>query len=142
MSEQTREALREFQRQEKLTMDGTPGQATCLALVTSLYRKYPDNPQVLDIASQLLSAARGPSTSPGGVPLSDDVIESHIRGDFEGWEGETIFFLDNGQIWQQASYAYTYHYAYRPKVVIYKTAGGHKMTVEGVSGSIYVKRIK
>jgi peptidoglycan hydrolase-like protein with peptidoglycan-binding domain len=142
MGEQTRNALREFQRQEKLAIDGTPKQATCLALVTSLYRKYPENAQILDLASQLLSAAGSPSTGLSGIPLSDDVIESHIRGNFEGWEGETLFFLDNGQIWQQASYAYTYHYAYRPKVIIYKTGGGHKMSVEGVSDSIYVKRIK
>ncbi|HHT9138744.1 MAG TPA: hypothetical protein ACFYEK_16055 [Candidatus Wunengus sp. YC60] len=46
---------------------------------------------------------------------SPDVIESHIEGDFEGWEGETIFKLDNGQIWQQSSYDYTYHYAYHPE---------------------------
>jgi hypothetical protein len=43
------------------------------------------------------------------------VIESRIDGEFEGWEGDTIFKLENGQIWQQSSYAYTYHYSYRPK---------------------------
>ena len=53
-----------------------------------------------------------------------------------------MFFLDNGQIWQQASYAYTYHYAYRPRVTIFKTGGRYKMIVEGASGSIYVRRIK
>jgi hypothetical protein len=29
-------------------------------------------------------------------------IETMIAGEFNGWEGETIFKLDNGQIWQQA----------------------------------------
>jgi hypothetical protein len=43
-------------------------------------------------------------------------IETRIAGEFEGWEGETIFMMENAQIWQQASYAYTYHYAYRPEV--------------------------
>ena len=38
-------------------------------------------------------------------PISN-VIHSYIDDDFEGWEGETIFKLDNGQIWQQSSYAY------------------------------------
>jgi hypothetical protein len=32
-----------------------------------------------------------------------DVIESQIDGDFEGWDGETIFKLTNGEIWQQRS---------------------------------------
>ena len=72
-----------------------------------------------------------------------NIIETHIEGDFEGWEGETIFKLGNGQIWQQSSYDYTYHYAYRPKVIIYKTDSGlYKMKVEGIKETIYVRRIK
>ena len=71
-----------------------------------------------------------------------DVIESRIDGNFEGWDGETIFKLENGQIWQQSSYAYKYSYKYRPKVLIYKTKSGYKMKVEGVEETIYVKRIK
>jgi uncharacterized protein YodC (DUF2158 family) len=70
------------------------------------------------------------------------VIESYIDGTFTGWTGDTIFKLRNGQIWQQTSYAYTYHYAYSPAVLIYSTSGGYKMTVTGVSTSIYVKRLK
>lgn len=76
------------------------------------------------------------------LSYTPDVIESRIEGDFEGWEGETIFKLDNGQIWQQSSYAYTYHYAYRPEVLIYKTSGGYKMKVEGVDDTVYVRRLK
>jgi hypothetical protein len=74
--------------------------------------------------------------------ITPDVVESRIEGDFEGWDGDTIFKLDNGQIWQQDSYAYTYHYAYRPKVLIFKSSGRYKMKVDGVSGEITVKRIK
>ena len=79
------------------------------------------------------------SSAVAGTP---DVIESRIDGEFEGWEGETIFKLMNGQIWQQTSYAYHYHYAYMPEVLIYKTAGGYKMKVEGVDVTIYVRRIR
>ena len=69
------------------------------------------------------------------------VIESRIDGEFQGWDGETIFKLLNGQIWQQSSYQYHYHYAYSPKVTIYRTDGGYKMKVDGVDQTIYVKRI-
>ena len=48
----------------------------------------------------------------------DTAIESQIEEKFEGWSGETIFKLVNGSIWQQSSYAYYYHYIFRPKVVI------------------------
>ena len=76
------------------------------------------------------------------APATGAVIESHIEGEFEGWDGETIFKLDNGQIWQQDSYAYTYHYAYHPKVLIYKDGLRYKMKVDGVDSTIEVKRIK
>jgi hypothetical protein len=76
------------------------------------------------------------------VNSNSSAIESKIDGEFNGWNGETIFKLTNGQIWQQSSYAYTYHYAYMPKVTIYKINNKYKMIVEGVKGSIEVKQIK
>lgn len=79
---------------------------------------------------------------PDSPVVLSEVIESHIDGTFTGWSGETIFKLVNGQIWQQSSYAYTYHYAYRPAVLIYGSGGTYKMKVEGVNGTINVKRLK
>jgi uncharacterized repeat protein (TIGR02543 family) len=73
---------------------------------------------------------------------SPGVIETQINGTFTGWDGDTIFKLANGQFWLQDSYAYTYHYAYRPNVLIYYVDGRYKMTVEGVDGFIYVTRLK
>jgi hypothetical protein len=34
-----------------------------------------------------------------------NVIETQISGEFKGWDGETIFKMMNGQIWQQSTYA-------------------------------------
>lgn len=73
---------------------------------------------------------------------SSSVIESRIDGDFEGWEGETIFKLMNGQIWQQVDYSYYYHYAFMPRVTIYKGGYGYIMKVDGVDSKIRVQRIK
>ena len=73
---------------------------------------------------------------------SASVIESRIDGDFEGWEGETIFKLMNGQIWQQSDYKYNYRYAFMPEVLIYRSGGGYKMKVDGISDSIRVIRLK
>ncbi|MCJ7651492.1 MAG: hypothetical protein MUP85_23025 [Candidatus Lokiarchaeota archaeon] len=70
------------------------------------------------------------------------VIETQIDGEFEGWEGETIFKLMNGQIWQQSSYAYFYHYAYCPNVIIYKTSNGFIMKVEGIDKKISVIQLR
>ena len=69
-------------------------------------------------------------------------IESAISGNVEGWSGETIFKLANGQIWQQAEYAYTYFYEYHPDITIYQTSAGCRMKVEGQDETILVERLK
>jgi hypothetical protein len=84
----------------------------------------------------------GTDTTPARRAVTSDVIESEIEGDFNGWDGETIFKLGNGQIWQQAEYDYDYEYAFQPSVTIYRTGSGYKMKVEDVEETIAVKRIK
>lgn len=81
------------------------------------------------------------STSIAGPPLMPDVpvyrsaptktsvdcdppVESHIAGEFNGWDSETIYKLDNGDIWQQSNYHYHYHYSYHPAVLIYRNRYG------------------
>jgi hypothetical protein len=83
------------------------------------------------------------------VPKSDTssgrcapAIESSINGEFKGWDGETIFKLSNGQIWQQAEYDYMYSYSYSPEVTIYSTQSGCRMKVEDEDETILVKRLK
>ncbi len=71
-----------------------------------------------------------------------NAIESKISGEFSGWEGETIFNLMNGQIWQQSSYAYKYKYAFMPEVLIFLSNGRCKMKVDGINEFIFVQRLK
>jgi len=72
----------------------------------------------------------------------EQAVDSRIDGEFKGWDGETIFKLVNGQIWQQSGYAYHYHYAYSPKVLIYPSDSGYWLKVDGVDSKIHVKRLK
>ena len=72
----------------------------------------------------------------------NSVIESQIDGEFNGFEGETIFKLMNGQIWQQVEYYYHYHYSYMPKVLIYKSGSIFKMKIDGIDKAINVIRLK
>ena len=107
------------------------------ARLAEIERAYKARVAEIDAARKRIPAPEIPAVGAG-----DSAIESRIDGEFTGWEGETIFKLQNGQIWQQATYAYTYHYAYMPKVVIYRTGGSWKMKVEGVERTISVKRLK
>lgn len=73
---------------------------------------------------------------------TDDVVESRIDGAFEGFDGDKIFKLTNGQIWQQTQYYYYYTYKYGPEVLIYKSKSGFVMKVEGVDRTVLVERLK
>jgi plasmid maintenance system killer protein len=73
---------------------------------------------------------------------TSSVIESSIDGEFEGWEGETIIKLMNGQIWQQTEYYYEYMYAYMPSVIIFNSHGMPKMKVEGIDKAVGVEQLK
>jgi hypothetical protein len=76
----------------------------------------------------------GASSNPTATPKpSPTAIRSQIYGEFNGWNGETGFKLANGQYWAQSRYAYTYHYAYRPKIVITPTGSSYVMSVAGVN---------
>jgi len=74
--------------------------------------------------------------------FAQSVIESQIDGEFEGWEGETVVKLMNGQIWVQTEYYYEYHYAYMPDVLIYQSRGGWKMKVEGIDRAVGVEQLR
>lgn len=76
------------------------------------------------------------------VTTVGDFIESKIDGSFEGWTGDTIVKLTNGQIWKQTEYRYEYHYAFMPDVFIYKSGGGYKMLVEGTDEAVNVERLE
>jgi hypothetical protein len=87
-------------------------------------------------------SARPGQPAPSPRSFCSPAIESAISGAVHGWNGETVFKLDNGQIWQQAEYDYTYFYEYHPDVTIYQTGAGCRMKVEDESETILVKRIK
>ena len=69
------------------------------------------------------------------------VSESQISGDFEGWSGETVFELTNGQKWQQTRYAYRYAYKFMPRVQILSDGSRYFLSVNGMNETIEVRRV-
>ena len=82
----------------------------------------------------------GAGPSSGNSAEAVCVVDSRIDGEFKGWEGETVFRLQNGEIWQQASSGYRFNYAYSPRVLIYQSGDGFRMKVEGIDEDIAVRR--
>lgn len=98
-----------------------------------------DDPQRIaeQMARQQRQQAVGAVAGGGAV-----VVQSNIDGEFTGFEGERVFKLLNGQVWQQADFYYHYHYAYGPRVLIYQAAGGWMMKVDGVEKAVRVNLLR
>ena len=63
--------------------------------------------------------------------FADGAYVGRINGEFHGWDGETVYELQDGHIIKQSLYHYHYHYAYSPKVIIYQDGPGfYKIHVE------------
>ena len=69
-------------------------------------------------------------------------ITSRIIGEFGGWNGETVFELENGQVWQQSSNGLLIVKLTNPKVTIKKARFSYKLSVEGYNSSVSVRKIK
>ncbi|RFF26954.1 MULTISPECIES: hypothetical protein [unclassified Wenzhouxiangella] len=92
--------------------------------------------------------ASAAATDRRGLPDSDDdderPIKSRIVGTYEGWDGDTVFELENGMVWEQAESG-TYHVAPKesPAVEIRPGMfGSWQMIVEGQNRRLKVERIK
>ena len=70
-------------------------------------------------------------------------IEANINQPFNGWTGDTIFYLDNGQVWRQRLKGHYFHRGDDTTVVIEKNQLGYfKMTVVASDKSVGVTRIR
>lgn len=140
-------ALNKYQSLRKLPVEAKFTPTLFFAMAKDLLALRPATPLNAALAQSLAADASGaaPARSPVRAPVvlpSTDIIESNISGSFEGWKGETIFKLMNGEIWQQTEYYYEYHYAFSPKVLIIPSAGGYKAKVEGVNKAVGVTRLR
>jgi hypothetical protein len=70
-------------------------------------------------------------------------VKSRLVGEFTGWRGNTVFQLENGQIWRQAQAGRLIFNADAPMVTIRRGAfNSYRLSVEGVNSTVRVKRIE
>lgn len=98
------------------------------------------SPQELQYLGRWMANYMSATATPAG---GGDVIKTRIEGDYNGWEGKTVYKMMNGQVWQQSSYHYHYHYAFDPEVMIYNEDGRYKIHVQGDNdnGDVSVQRL-
>lgn len=71
-----------------------------------------------------------------------DGIRSRIAGEFHGWDGKTVFRLENGQTWKQRLPGHWVHHASSPDVELRKNLLGFwMMRIVEADRAIGVKRI-
>jgi len=77
-------------------------------------------------------------------PEAAEAIQTRLEGDYDGWTGKTVFKLENGQIWQQASGGERIDNArHAPAVKIYPgMMGAYWLEVEGVRERVKVRPVK
>jgi hypothetical protein len=73
--------------------------------------------------------------------VTAEVIQSRIVGPFSGYNGRTVFTLENGQRWAQSQRDTAYFPKIdSPPVVIVKAGMGYRMHIAG-GGAIRVSRV-
>jgi hypothetical protein len=70
-------------------------------------------------------------------------VTANVVGGFRGWSGETVFELDNGQVWEQAGSG-RYEYSGEDRAVVIERGflGSFSLKPEGLNRTVRVKRIK
>jgi hypothetical protein len=79
----------------------------------------------------------------GSKSNREDIV-SRLIGEFEGWDGETVFKLENGMIWKQEETDYfTTRKMVNPMVTIKSGMfGSWRLSVEGYNKKVEVVRIQ
>lgn len=70
------------------------------------------------------------------------VVESRIPGRFSGWSGQTVFTLENGQVWRQRHSGTYYRRMENPSVRITRQAFGYWLEVVDTGARVGVERVK
>ncbi len=70
-------------------------------------------------------------------------IRTRVIGEFRGWTGDTVFRLENGQVWKQRLKGRWFYRAESPEVVLRKnTIGFWEMRVVEADRAVGVTRLK
>ncbi len=95
-------------------------------------------------AAPVMAASAAPPAPATPAAPADGVIVAHLVGNFTGWGNDTVFKLDNGQVWEQVDDSVLSIGAIKnPKVTIKRgLISAYYLSVEGVDDSVAVRRVK
>jgi hypothetical protein len=101
-----------------------------------------------EVKREMKSEEKTRAVAQAGLPAEepkDLAVRSRALGKFHGWSGETVFRLENGQIWVQTDNTDSFWLPAmeNPEVEIRRSAiGGWKLYLGGKSSWVRVRRVK
>jgi len=94
-------------------------------------------------AARAAAIAEQPFQNGRWVGEKPDQVRARIDGNFDGWRGDTLFVLDNGEIWKQRLQGQYFYSAERPEILITRNLlGFYSMEVLETGKSVGVKRVR
>ncbi|MCC5887523.1 MAG: hypothetical protein JJT88_13905 [Gammaproteobacteria bacterium] len=98
---------------------------------------------LLSVAPDLRSQSETAQDIQHGSQEKRSEVRSRIVGTFNGWSGNTIFELENGQIWQQRHPARLEFHGHAPEVILRRNfMGFYSMEVPVTGRSVLVRQIR
>lgn len=98
--------------------------------------------QVAAVAPVAIGSAAAFGLEQEIVDGDQKALRARIVGEFTGWDGKTLFKLDNGQVWRQSTSGVYRYKSTDPEVVIEKGLVGYKLRLVETKRSISVRRVK
>lgn len=101
-----------------------------------------------EVKRELKTDAQARAVAEAGLPeaeAKDMVVHTRAMGKFNGWSGETVFRLENGQVWVQSDHTATLWLPamQNPEVEIRRSMiGGWKLYLTGSNYWVRVRRVK
>lgn len=68
-------------------------------------------------------------------------LDSYICGDFEGWDGDAVYELDDGSRWELVAYNYLPAYSYRPRTIVWRDGTRYFLEVQGMKDRPEVQEV-
>lgn len=89
------------------------------------------------------TAARAESPKGDDRTVASGAIHARIAGEFSGWTGDTVFELDNGEVWQQRQPGRLSFHAVEPEVILRRNRlGFYSMEVPAAGRTVLVRRLR
>lgn len=103
-----------------------------------------DSPRYAPSGSIAKSGGSDEYSPPAIEKMKREPIITRINGSFSGWDGQTVFRLENGMIWAQADNDKFYTQEMRNPTVTIEPAlfGAWKLSIEGYDEECKVERIQ